>query len=92
MSSIFVPHQQCPACHGALNREHCSRQWNPDRTEAIERLYCEHCNRGWETICDVIDGVMVPDSASTLDYSPRTEPATFERFLKALTEQLEVAA
>ena len=70
----------CPRCGGAVGLEHYARAVVPtpghDRVE--EFVYCEFCERGWETTT-YADG-----ERFVLDFVNATEPLNFAKFLRRL--------
>lgn len=70
----------CIKCGGAVNREHHTMVKLEDRDDVF--LYCEFCERGWET-STYDDGEVY-----VLTYVARTEPKEFGKFLQRMEDAL----
>ena len=79
---MFDDIQECPHCHGLINREHFARVRDPEAPMLTTMFYCDHCRFGWESLWETAGNGL--HLLFTLTHNGRTEPKSLADFRRRL--------
>jgi hypothetical protein len=75
-----VQHHECPQCQEPVNAEHFAEEDYP--TCVVSLLFCEFCNRGWESIWMKVGGMRSHHMSAEFGADRPTELGKFLQRLK----------